>query len=350
MLELSNFRSWIPSSTAPQIVLSKLPPTLFPLKKLIAYINGIPLPSRRNISGIRQAMKENGLGVASLLITADGEESPRLPIWIIGYWEELESLENDIKWWKRAQTHLRNDSDTNTLDLLATIPWDGRIPQEFGCRVWDMAGLATHEWLTGTQLDMLGQYVNCTLAPGRRIIPTINGQGLIHRYREGRPKDKFFTPAYLQRIGEDLRAGTLEQIGFCINVNLGNPSSLPSSGRIGNHWVSLVINVPEDSLYFGDSEEGAAPRELLSATRSWLKEYFAQDFISRELPPSKQPNSWCCGDMAISMIAQHLQGKLEPVVYSSNEIAGRRRYMLRQVVETIRMLVSYTLLVYLLSV
>lgn len=325
----------------PKLGLHRLPPEDLSLDDLVAQIRALPLPPPQDLLKLKSAIHRNQLPVKSLTVSSDGKPSPRLPMWVIGYWETLEILEEDIRWWLKAKAQLETDGNDVTLRILETIPWDGKIPAGIVCRVRDLAALVTNTWLTGTQLDMLGQYFNAQVPTTKRILRTTDGQALIHRYRSGKPTKRFHTPTFLRKIGTELQVGNLVQVGLCVNVNMGRPSKLPGNSDTGNHWVALVVDIQEQTLYFGDAEGCAAPIELLAATRSWLREYFDQDFIRSDLRCTKQPTSWCCGDLAMNMIAHHFDNKIS--LASSNPVGVEeyRRSTFQELVHLIRTLVSF---------
>lgn len=320
----------------------KLPPTRLPSATLIQQIKGLPLPSVRIMSTLKKTIVARSPGVESLAVIFRGKQSDKLPLWVITYWEAVGGLGEDFRWWRKARLERDQDPDASGLEFLSTIPWDGAVPTDLGARVWDLAGLATKEWLTGTQLDILGYLFNSRVKPTRRILKTTDGQALIHRYRAGQKSKRFETPPYLVNLGTDLKVGKLEAIGLCVNVNFGGGYQLPSASSTGNHWVGVVVDVPDRRLLFGDSEEGEAPGELLDMIRSWLKDHFDEEFTQAALPHTKQPTSWCCGDLAINMIAHYFNSKIPLVSQNPVGIKNHRWSLFRQVVNLIRGMVSQT--------
>lgn len=268
----------------------------------------------------------------------EGKASERLPLWVINYWETMEKLGEDFRKWGKAREALFQDSDESTTELVRTIPWDGIIPT--GGRVRDLAGFATQDWLTGTQLDMLASVINCTTKKDRRILRTMHGQALIQRYRAGQKSRHYDTPAFLNTIGRELQHGAQRMIGICINVKSGAVNKLPTASDPGNHWVGLVVDGQRHLLLFGDSQGGDAPKELVEVMRSWLKEYFQEKFSVRLLEYTNQVNSWCCGDLAINMIAHHFDSNIPLAPSDIVRMKEHRRSMLRQVVEEIRSMVG----------
>lgn len=308
------------------------------LDDIVEELRALPIP--QDLLGVKAKVQNRVSEARSVTLSWNGHVSSQLPMWAIGYWESLDGLREDIMWWKKAKSHLRQDFDQSTRQTLSTIPWDGKIPADLGCRMGDLAVLSTNEWLTGTQLDMLAWYFNSRLPPTSRIMRTIDGQVLIRRYRNGQVSEKFETPPYLKTVGQELRDGTLAQVGLCVNVKMGGGSELPGPSAVGNHWVAVVVDVPRCQVLFGDSEGYPAPAELLLVLRSWLGELFDEEFRNGELVYNRQPTNWCCGDQAINMIAYHFDHNV--VLTNSTPISVKqyRRRTLRVLIDCIRGLVS----------
>lgn len=327
-------------STPPNITVLPLPPTDLSPKDTVKQVRCLQVPSRENLQRLKAAILAKGSGVESLAVVCHGKEHIRMPLWVIRYWESMDALADDIHWWKKAISHLQDDSDNDALAVLSTIPWDGTLPLGLSWRVWDLAGLATTEWLSGTQLDMLGQYFNSQLPGDKIFLRTTDGQMLIQRYRSGKSSKRFRTQTFLSNIGNDLKSGRLNQLGLCVNVNSGGGANLPDAGFAGNHWVALVVDVPTRMLLFGDSQGFGPPVELIRVVRSWLKEHFDEHFGQGYLEYTRQPTTWCCGDLAINMVAHRFDGEIPLASSNPGRVEEYRRGMLEKVVSWVRELVS----------
>ena len=151
-------------------------PDNFTERQLISTIKRIPWPTAWTLQHIRTKLEKASTMSKSFQIIINKKSFPqRFPIWLITYWDTCQSVADDIQLWSKVVSHLEREANKDMLGFLKTVPWDGNVPRRFGAQMKDLAGLATNNWLTGSQIDMFAEFFNQDLQEHNTILNTSLG-------------------------------------------------------------------------------------------------------------------------------------------------------------------------------
>ena len=250
----------------------------------------------------------------------------KFPSWCLHIWESLIPKWDNITSWRQTVNTLREEEDNDTLILMGTIRWPFRSPLR-GIAPAEISSFATKVWLSDSHIDLLGSLLNDDLkGTSKHFLDWPIVLQLMKTYSEVKEGVTPSPSKSSKNVLHQLKTGTLTTVGCCFNVDLEN--GIPSKGRTGNHWVATVLDIPTQTIWYGDSLDHPPHQSVLEHLRLWMHTTFPMTFRVHILQHHLQPGDWMCGDYAINMIAHYLLPEKYPLVGPTHaDAVGNRRLM-----------------------
>jgi hypothetical protein len=137
--------------------------------------------------------------------------------------------------------------------------------------------------------------------------------------------------SHLKAVGDANKSGTCTELGLTIFVRVlpNGTSQLPGADTPGNHWVSVVINVTEKSILYGDPFQHAVPLELVLMLQWWLRHYDTEDYTTAELVCGHQDDAHSCGLLSFNAMAHKFLPDIYPLICPKACDAGRVEVWIR---------------------
>lgn len=261
-----------------------------------------------------------------------------VPTWIFHYWREIESAASYLEQWKAALMWLQLYSELpvtagrcqEVLMALSFFPWSGnnasvkditslfskRVPRSY---LSDFHINYMIERISGQHQDLRGPEFS-----GRHILATTYLLATITAFYSG-PR----TP---------VKAGNLlwnELMGIENQIIQGEVDSVGGVYCFPLHWVSVIFNLQEGSILYGDSFGQPLPCTECGAFTKWVKHLRRRSNLSvgdgsipvHLLPTGHQNDVTSCGLFALNALRHyyldHLLLPSNPIslVYNRMEIA-----------------------------
>ena len=239
-----------------------------------------------------------------------------LSAWIFNYWGEIKSAALYREQWKAALVWLRSHSESpvtaghcqEVLIAPSFFPWSGN-----NASVEDITSLLSQSpiqsYLSNFHINhMIGQISNQYKdlrgpeASRRHIITTVDILGAITTFYGSRR-----TPT---KTGNILWERLMEIENHIIE---GRIDSVSGVHYLPLHWVSVVFNIQEWSILYGDSLGQPLPKLERYAFTQWIRhlkfrsgQETGDDHAPiHPLPTGHQDNSTSCGLFALNAICHH---------------------------------------------
>ena len=207
---------------------------------------------------------------------------------------------------------------------MSCISWTGNI-QGFSVPIpiHYLADYATKEWMCDkhiTQiLDLLQQDV---IQEGLSEIIEIESVWFLPMLRKGyQDQEEYMTHTsyrWLRGRGQAFGTGTHEQLAFIGLVG-------------GNHWVAVVIDFKEGTVYYGDSLGEKISSALRAILDWWIHLHTNGQFNHCGLPITLQQDGYSCGILAwLALVTFLLRGKY-PLVDASHVAEERLKILIHMV-------------------
>jgi len=257
-----------------------------------------------------------------------------LPLWVAKFWSDIQlrvhptqqGWKQGIVWLQRPEfTAAFNNVVDDTLKSLGTLSWDGFITAgPFDVAKFPKFILTTYlsrRWLSDDHIDQilcsLGKEVNEKL-PKQSIhfFDTIHARKLLLAYDSDRKRAPIYDPTntkpFLSRFGATLLDTSVLAGIFHVK---------------GNHWVTIVIDIAEKKVLYGDPA-GLSRDEHLVATLLWyLRQHIpglsSLDFQHEDLPSPDQDfayDSHNCGIFSYNAL-YHYIFPLTPLLQHTRNLA-----------------------------
>jgi hypothetical protein len=268
--------------------------------------------------------------------TTDGK---KYPLWVIRYWAELIPIRTVHQKWANADESLRMQNQSQegvsgasdpalvhkVYEALSTVSWTENI-QGFSVSIPThyLADYTTKEWMTDehiTQmLDLLQQDV---IQAGLSKTIEIKSVWFLTMLRKGyEEQEQYMTHTsyrWLRALGQAFGTGTREQLAFIGLVG-------------GNHWIAVVIDFKEGTVYYGDSLGEGINSSLRAILDWWIHLHTNGQFDHRNLPITLQQDGYSCGILAwLALVTFLLRGKY--LLVDASRVAEERLKVLVRVVE-----------------
>jgi hypothetical protein len=242
-----------------------------------------------------------------------------LPTWIFGYWRELELAVSYREQWKAALLWLQSYSGSpatagdcqNILMALSFFPWSGN-----NVSIQDITSLLSecppHSYLSSFHIDYvigkisgMRQDLRGPEFSRRHIITTVDILGTISLfYGSRRTPTKAGNSLWecLMRIENQIIEGKVDSVGGVYYLPL--------------HWVSVIFNIQEGCILYGDSLGQPLPKQELHGFTQWIKHLRRrsnQDLGDSPVPiyslsTGHQNDGASCGLFALNAISHHYLG------------------------------------------
>jgi hypothetical protein len=274
----------------------------------------------------------------------------RLPFWVLEFWDEAHKVADAKEQWHSAITWLKEHKRQDILSLLTGLPWDYRLPRNFGGDITDFAWFCSKSWLRSTQMDMIMALLNQNLKDhhisAATAVYTSFSQKLIcifQRSKETYLSDK--TTQFIRDIGGGLKEGSIQKVGMvvCVQILDDGTAALPEDsepGSVGNHWVGVVIDTAVGVIQYGDALGKPPPAELLTILEWWLAVNTASTQIKLEpLPCPAQTDSISCSILAANAVVHHLLPQKHPLIPPGKSVVFARMEILKALVSDLQRLV-----------
>jgi hypothetical protein len=247
----------------------------------------------------------------------------RFATWAFTVWFRFSQIRDSIAVWGRALKHVETRQDTQTLDLMKSLPWDTVCP--FPQVSLDAIGrLGSKQWLNDESIAVLVYMINQELEDPTSLILTSWSSSFIrsawHTYSNTGLR---LTRPWITKLYEDFARGSLTRLGLCVNVIAGGCPS-----ERGNHWIGVVIDACLSTIYIGDSLGNPHDEAVIHMIKWFLAPVFSRDFAVRSLAYSIQPGTWSCGDYSVNMIAHHFNPEKYPLIGDKDKDAVEHRMQL----------------------
>ena len=275
------------------------------------------------ISCLHSVSPSTGRSVAHNVSSA---KIKRYPLWVLTYWTEKNHVRGQKQQWTQAQKTLQklHQQGGNIRALvddvyvtLKHLPWSGSI-EVFG-EGHDIGYLhtyATAQWLKSNHenemLDLLEEDIS--ERPGTMIRPTDFIPSLLSVFRRRHGLKTSFVP--LKPIAEAFISGGYQHLATIMNCK-------------DIHWVALVIDFRQKTLWHGDSLGWPMEKEVMEALRWWLTKLTSEPLVYRKLEITHQRDSFSCGLLAWNALAHFFQPANHPLIDPLNVAAARLRVLVR---------------------
>jgi Ulp1 protease family, C-terminal catalytic domain len=272
----------------------------------VAIMRTIPIPCLSGIESTVQSWRPRRVYNAVELRHNGG--TFRFSPWALTAWRSFASIHDSINIWKKAVEHLQSQSDTDSLNILATIRWNAVCPIP-EVSLDSIARLATLQWLNDESVSVLIYMVNLDLSnTTSRIMSAFASNGIRTAWQDFKRDPTVKTRKWIRQMNEDFREGRLHRLGLTLNVMAGGGPNAQ-----GNHWIGIVIDAHTSTIYIGDSLDNPPHSEVVAMIKWFVHRSFNHDFTIRNPKISTQPVSWSCGDYAVNMVAHNLLPQIYPL-------------------------------------
>lgn len=324
---LSNFPAYFDPTSARTVLLKTLLPSMQELNII----------ARHSVSALTSANRSQSFVINEV----------RYPFWTVTWWYRMHRLLpaknrliSAMKWLSEKHTSTHHGTSTDFVRarrILENLQWTSTLPKSMaGTSVLLLTTFCGDKWLTDEhmlQLSVLlrphltAQSDGKTLALTPYFFKTMRSIFL----------DQLDDEAYqnlgkrggILNVGEKLRSGQCNKIAFSINLAITDKGTfIPDKHIRGNHWVSVVVDVEQRKIKYGDSFYDPSPPQLLETIRWWLKHHRREDFGDDILPCTRQRDTFSCGILSFNAIANELLPATHPLVEASHCADERARALI----------------------
>ena len=297
-------------------------------------IRHLPMPPQSVIESLARSMPVPVAQYQSIqcphVSTAEGM---KYPLWIIQYWVELIPIRRIRQRWLIADESLQKQSKPchgisatdlglirNVYSALSCIPWNRDI-QGFSASVGTefLAAYATTEWLNDEHIThMLDLLRGDVIREGLSQIVEVGSIWFLPKLKQGYCDQEGYTSygsyRWIRAHGQALGTGARSQLALIGNIG-------------GNHWIALVIDVTQETVFYGDSLGMNINDSLREELDWWTHQHTGHFFRYRKLPITHQQDGYSCGLLAwhalVAFILKH------PMVDPSCVAQERLKVLLR---------------------
>ena len=262
-------------------------------------------------------------------------EGVQYPLWIIRYWVELISLRNIRQKWLKADKSLQKQSKPrkgipatdhglirNVYSALSCIPWNRNI-QGFSASVGTeyLAAYATTEWLKDEHITQMLDLLRCDiiregLSQSVEVETIWFLPKLKHGYRDQEGYASHTSYRWIHAQGQALSTGSRSQLAMIGNIG-------------GNHWISLVIDIIQETVFYGDSLGMNINDGLREELDWWTHLHTGRFFDYRKLSITHQQDGYSCGLLAWNALVAFIFKEKHPLISPSCVAQERLKVLLR---------------------
>jgi hypothetical protein len=345
LIPLDIQQNWLPSQSlsipefllfrVPSIISAKLRDTEFYLsnKSPDASLDDIntmlsnSLPSKPILKDLINCIESSSSTAKSV---AHESISKSFPLWIITYWHKTYDIHDNQQLWRQADRTLQalRTQGAGSLELvdqvykaLAWLLWSGSV-QGFsdGGNIIQLHQYITSDWLRtvheNQMLDLLRHDINNHRADSTEITiqDTYFLEALCQAFRHRKHRQpKSSRPGSFNFIAESLTSGKYTQLGTIMNYE-------------GIHWFALVLDFPNQVIWYGDSLDFEMEKELKQALEWWIK---GVTFTYKKMLITRQKDTFSCGLLAWIALCHYFLPKRHPLIDPGNVAAARLKVLLR---------------------
>lgn len=302
--ELLNFRLPIPRSTSFTDSDDYLTEETHNTEDL-EEIRNLPSPPAAVVHALILALQETS-AAAVTSSHCPRTAGKRYPLWVITYWGEVLQIRVVLERWISADNGIRTQMERldhdepeagkelwTACDAMLTLPWSGSI-SGFSAKIalHHLAAYFTEEWLSdeheNQMLDILRDdlrdrdhpLANSAHIETTNFIPILSDG---FKNQEEYATGQHFR--WLRDLGQSFATGVKETLGLIVNKD-------------GNHWVTVVIDFVEETIWYGDSLATRMGKEVENVIDWWIFLHVGEYFQKKFLPITRQKDGYSCGLLA----------------------------------------------------
>lgn len=272
----------------------------------------------------------------------------RMPFWALEVWEILHGVNRSQRKWKAAIKFLEGERNVDALSILHAIPWDTRLPPCMGSDVDLLTWYCSKQWLSDLHMEQMGTLLHHRLlSEGIKTVSALSVFDMSNLIRAHRyAKETYFTSQsthHLRTLGDQLstQVTTLVVAYVCVSLKMGG-SVLPSMSDddIGNHWVSLIVDICGGCVWVGDSKGHPMPRELMTVLIWWLKNHGISEVIEEKMMECTiQADMFSCSVLCHNALEHHFFPSDIPLIRAEDAL-HERVHILGRIVSYLKSVVS----------
>ena len=337
ILEISSFVTPPITSNPPQLLLTEelFSKTSSVVENAVSarILLCLQVPKKEDIDGLRiKAGDAKRNGYVSFIYPVSAVAKLLLPFWVLDFWEAAQEVVAAKTLWITAVQWIQSKGEVRALKYLEQLPWkDTAELQKKDLSVKDLAPLCSEKWLTSGHMDLFRQVLQDQLHSAginsALILKTTTFDKILSLYRhDAMTYFEEQSASYIRRLGEDLANGTYTKIAASVSVRMEEgQTALPprTTGELGNHWVTVILDVETSSILYGDSFRLPPPTELHDMLLWWLSHHRAETFQWVDLPITLQSDGFSCPILSANSMAHAFLPPLFPLIPEGNCIQAR---------------------------
>lgn len=306
------------------------PPNTFDLHD----IQHLPMPPQNIVESLARSMSVTQYQSVQCPHVSKAEGA-QYPLWIIQYWVELIPIRKIRQKWLNADESLQKQSKPrrgipasdpglirNVYNALSCMPWNRNL-QGFSASIGTeyLAAYTTTEWLNDEHITHMLDLLRCDVIR-EGLSPSVEVESIwfLKKLREGHhDQEKYMSHCsfgWIRGQGQAIGTGARSQLALIGNVG-------------GNHWISLIIDSEQGTVFYGDSLGMDINDSLRGVLDWWTHLHTGRIFDYRKIPVTHQQDGYSCGLLAWhSLTAFLFKGKF-PMVDPSCVAQERLKVLLR---------------------
>lgn len=273
-----------------------------------------------------------------------------MPFWVLEVWEGLRIANRKQEQWATAVNFLKEQNCSEVINMLQTIPWNAHLPPGMGSDIDLLGWYCLTRWLSDAHMDQMGTLLEDRLhSEGRKtvsILPVFFINKLIRTFcfaKETYPTSQ--SARHLRDLGDQLSTQKITSVTTYVCVSLLNragESLLPSmyENDIGNHWISVIIDITESCIWVGDSKGCDVPVELMEVLVWWLGSHsVSKVFEKKPMECTIQADAFSCSVLCHNALEHHLF-PLDVVLVPAEDALSERTRILHRIITYVKSVVS----------
>jgi len=265
------------------------------------------------------------------LVPHPGNGGPvMLPVWIFEYWREMELALSYLEKWKGVMKWLQSYSELpataghchKLMTALSFFPWSGNnvAVKDIACV---LSGSSSDEsYLASLHIDhMIGRIsewhgdLHGQVASRRHVFMTVDVLATIIAFYGTKPAPS--------KVGNHFWGCLMVIENQIVN---GEVDSVCGICHLPGHWTSVVFDIQQGHILYGDSLNHTIPSEEHKAFTQWIQRLNTRSRRNMDdnpisihpLPTSFQNDSISCGLLALNALSHHY---LNQPLLSPNKIS-----------------------------
>ncbi|KAF8878966.1 hypothetical protein BD779DRAFT_1474583 [Infundibulicybe gibba] len=284
--------------------------------KTVRVLLSLPIPTTVQVNHLHeQALKavEEGFLTFWYPVNTTGDIM-RLPFWVITCWQAMHDIIIAKQLFTTATNWLGSRVEVRAFSCLSNALWKGPgVPAKMGGGINSLVDYCSEKWLSSLHMDQMAVILEDRLSEDTTVsimcVSFFEKLTQLHRHSKAEYTSTPPIKQFYHKIGDDLYNQVYTEIAMSISVVVKtNGPILPSTDCLGNHWVTLIVDVENSTLLYADPLGVAPPVELVQIMQWWLGYYLGEDFLVKTLPCTIQIDSFSCSVLSANAMAHHYLG------------------------------------------